>query len=79
MTRRNWLAFIATPLLAQPDTPRNRLCNAANEFNLAFSAWAKAMNEHRDTVDMGAIEAWIPLPDAWRKVERQWKEWLVGR
>ena len=79
MTRRRLLALLATPLLAQPDTPRNRLGNAANEFNVGFAAWATAMNAHRDTLDVGAIEAWEPLPAAWRKVERQWQAWLLGK
>lgn len=75
MTRR---LLLMLPLAAVIDSPRNRLCAAGNDFNAGFAKWATAMNVKRDTVDMGAVEAFEPLPNLWRKVEGLWRAWLKG-
>jgi hypothetical protein len=78
MTRRYLLAALVVPLIAQPDTPRNRLCMAANEFQGVYVQWAAEMNRDVNTVNAAAIRQWEPLPEMWRKVERLWRAWLRG-
>lgn len=75
LTRR---IIFAMPLIAfaQPDTPRNRLAAAGNEFQAGFDRWATAMNAKPGTVNMAAVEAFEPLGGLWRKVEHLWREWL---
>jgi hypothetical protein len=79
VTRRSLIAvFPLLGLAAAPDTPRNRLCAAANEFHEPYREWAERMNETKGsgTIDACAARIMSYLPKRWRKVERLWKEWL---
>lgn len=79
MTRRSFFMLpVVTAVAAVPDTPRNRLVIGANEFNGQFAAWATAMNDRPETLNVHAIEAWEHLPALWRKVESLWSAWLKG-
>jgi len=83
MTRRIFLAAItAAPLLEAEASPRNQLCESANEFHQPYSLWADKMNAAQSnpyTVPADAIEAFQPLPQLWRKVERKFRTWVTGR
>lgn len=78
MTRRVFLAVPVIGAAAVPDTPRNRLVGAANQFNSQYAAWAAKMNAKVGTLDVGAVEAFQPLPGLWRKVEQAFTGWVRG-
>ena len=52
---------------------------AANAFHALWRAWADLWNARKPgTVDLGEVRAWEPLPEAWRRVERERRKLLMG-
>ena len=81
MTRREVFQIAATSVVAPPDTPKNRVALAANEFHEYYVKWAKAMNTMepatQDTTPYYAEAlAFETLPELWRKVEKLRRAWL---
>lgn len=84
LTRRALLAI--APTLAAAATAnlrdlRNQLCEAANAFHEPYTDWAQRMNDSRDksqTVPAPAVQAFQPLGELWRNVERKFRAWLRG-
>lgn len=81
MNRRKFLMLPAAAVAPEvPDTPRNRVCLAANTFQEQFRAWAEKMNatNRPGILPADAVEACAPLPGLWRKFEHCWNDWLKG-
>jgi len=81
MTRRLFLLSPAAAIAAERVSTsklRNDFCTSANEFHGPYAHWADVMNESKeaDVISAKAIEAWDPLPQAWRRVEHACKNWL---
>jgi hypothetical protein len=76
MTRRALFAF-AVPLM--DESPKNQLAAVANNFNEQFIKWANAFNKVKPgTIDVAENEAFTPLMQMWRKVERLRGDWIRG-
>jgi hypothetical protein len=72
------VAAVVATAASIPNTPRNRLCIAANEFHDGYQQWAERMNATQapGVIDSHAVQLWQSLPKQWRRVERMWHEWL---
>lgn len=77
MTRRS-IVLALLPAVSRAEPSRNKLAIAANAFTRQYAVWAEKMNSHLETLDAGAVAAWQPLPELWRKVERASSDWLRG-
>ena len=52
---------------------------AANGFLALVQTWVARWNAQKPgTVDLGEVRAWEPLPEAWRRVERERRKLLMG-
>lgn len=80
MTRRAFLLTAAAlPLIAAEPSSRDQLCTTANEFHAPYANWARRMNSGRPgTIPADAVEAFGPLPNLWRRVERKFRTWVRG-
>lgn len=62
-----------------PKTPRNELAWANNDFDHQHADWAKKMNATGPgTLPAAAVEAFEPLGEMWRQVEKKFRTWLRG-
>jgi hypothetical protein len=80
VTRRAWFLVLAgVPLAARPSL-RDEVAIAGNAHSVQYAEWTKAMNAHRapGTVDARVVEAWGPLPELWRRLEKAWRHWMLG-
>jgi hypothetical protein len=76
MTRRALFCFI--PALMD-ESPKNQLATVANRFHEQYVKWAAAFNRVKpDTIDTAENEAFLPLMELWRKVERLRGDWIRG-
>lgn len=74
MTRRG---LILGTLAASGET-RGGFAETANRFNELFRDWARLWNAQKPgTVNLAEVLAWAPLPEAWRRVERERRKLLM--
>jgi hypothetical protein len=77
MTRRRALFAFVVPLM--DESPKNQLAAVANKFHEQYVKWATAFNRVKpDTLDAAENEAFLPLMEMWRKVERLRGDWIRG-
>jgi hypothetical protein len=66
-------------LAARPSL-RDEVAIAANAHSARYASWLNAMSAHwaPGTVDARVVEAWDPLPELWRRLEKAWRNWMLG-
>lgn len=82
MTRRGflllpWAAVAQDDEQKPPDTPYNRVANAANPFHRQYIKWANTWNSSSPgLLNAREIQEFEPLHGLWRKVEQAHREWV---
>ncbi len=84
MTRRSAVFVMPLIALGRPATkpsglsPYNRVVSAANAFDVAYVAWAKAMNSAPGMMNAKAAGSMDDLRPLWRELEKSWLVWMRG-
>ena len=75
MTRRG----LSLGTVAASGETKSGFAETANRFHALWKAWAGRWNAQKPgTVDLAEVWACAPLPEAWRRVERERRKLLMG-
>lgn len=75
VSRRGFLCLLGGSS-GLPDTPRNKVAIVANDFQQTYQRWATAFNKiTKDIIPADAYLIATELPEKWRRLEKQSREW----